>query len=89
MKISTHFINHYMFSIPSCDLEASQDIAKDLQRFSFSTLCSLSSSGDEEGSLNPGIQDASMKIDWENVEEKVFNWFADKGIVSGNPKEII
>ena len=78
-----------MFSIPSCDLQASQDIIKDLQRFSLSTICSLSSSGDEECSLNASNQDASMKIDWENVEEKVLNWFADKGIVSGNPKEMI
>ena len=53
-----------MFSIPSCDLEAPQDLIKDLKRLSMSTLCSLSNSGDEEGSPCAGNKDASMKINW-------------------------
>lgn len=78
-----------MFSIPSCDLEAQQDIAKDLQRSSLSTLCSISSCEDEELSLCAGKEDGSLKIDWENVEEKVMNWFASKAITAGNPKDLI
>ena len=53
-----------MFSILSCDLEAPQDLIKDLQRSSISTLCSLSNSGDEEGLLCAGNKDASIKINW-------------------------
>lgn len=40
-------------------------------------------------SLCAGKEERSMKIDWENVEEKVMNWFASKAIVAGNPKELI
>ena len=78
-----------MFSIPSCDLEPQQDIVKDLQRSSLSTLCSISSYEDDVSSLCAGKEERSMKIDWENVEEKVMNWFASKAIVAGNPKELI
>jgi hypothetical protein len=78
-----------MFSIPSCDLETQQDITKDLQRSSLSTLCSISSCDDEGSSLCAGKEDGSMKIDWENVEEKLMSWFASKAITAGNPKELI
>ena len=78
-----------MISIPSCAADTTPEETKCLDNASLTTFSSFSGSA-EDPALSPHPKTyPSNKLDWDNVEETVLQWFAARKIAPGHPEDLI
>lgn len=78
-----------MISIPSCAAHPAPEETKCLDNASLTTFSSFSGSA-EDAPLSPRRKtNPSSRLDWDNVEETLLQWFATKQIAPGHPQELI
>lgn len=78
-----------MISIPSCAADSAQEEAKCLDNASLTTFSSFSGSAEDAALTSQLKTDPCNKLDWDNVEEAVLQWFAAKKIALGHPQDLI
>ena len=74
-----------MISIPSCAADSAQEETKCLDNASLTTFSSFSSRAEDAALTSGQKTDPCNKLDWDNVEDKVLQWFAARQITTGHP----